>query len=173
MNRPPIDDDPAPVGPSKSQVKRGHLALQTWAERLAHLPHSEWDALDLNAATREALTETARIRDPRALRRHYKRIAQCLAREHVALEEWLATREHHARAAHARLHGAERWRARLLAEGDAALSEFLADHPGADRQRLRALIRAARRDTEQGKTDAPRRLFRFVRDVLEHGEIPG
>lgn len=154
-------------GPSKSRVKRELHALQAMAEQMVSLPRAELERLGLGEATWAALDETARIKDRRALRRHYKRIANCLARENTEpLADLLATREREARAAGARHHQLERWRKRLIADGDAALTEFLDAHPDADRQQLRTLIRAARRDDERGRPDAPRKLFRLLRDIV-------
>ncbi len=39
--------------------------------------------LTFSEKTWEAIRETARIKDPRALRRHHKRVANCLAREDI------------------------------------------------------------------------------------------
>jgi ribosome-associated protein len=64
----------------------------------------------------------------------------------------------------------ERWRERLIGEGDGAISDFLEEHPATDRQQLRTLVRAAKRDTERGKPEAPRKLFRFLRAAVEAGE---
>jgi len=157
-------------GPSKSQVKRELHALQDMAEQLTTLPRTDLDGLGLGEATWAAIDETARIKDRRALRRHYKRIANCLARENTEpLQDLLAAREQHARQAAARHHELERWRARLIDEGDSALTELLDAYPAADRQQLRALVRAAQRDAEVGRPDAPRKLFRFLRDLLDQG----
>jgi len=153
-------------GPSKSQVKRDLHALQTLAEEMLALPRAELERLDLGETTRVAIDETARISDRRAMRRHIKRIAKCLARENTEpLAALLAARERGSREASARLHALERWRTRLIEEGDGALGELLAEYPAVDRQQLRQLIRAAQRDSERGKPDAPRKLFRFLRDL--------
>ena len=65
------------------------------------------------------------------------------------------------------LHQAERWRAELIAD-DEATTRFAAAHPGADLQRLRALVRNARKDAaavpEQRSGRAFRELFQFVRE---------
>ena len=77
----------------------------------------------------------------------------------------------------------QRWRERLLSEGDAAVEAFIEAHPSVDRQRLRSLVRAASRGAERlraaeesgAPTDSPasqaRRtataLFRFLRDCDE------
>lgn len=162
------DEDDQPQGPSKSQIKRDKLALQALAERMASMPRSELERLNLSEATWVALDETPRIKDLRARKRHWKRIANLLEREDMAaayaLMEGAEERE---RAATAHHHALERWRERLIAEGDAAVNAFIAECPQVDRQQLRALVRAAQRDAERGKPDAPRKLFRFLRDALD------
>ncbi|WP_143188304.1 dual-action ribosomal maturation protein DarP, partial [Burkholderia ubonensis] len=55
-----------------------------------------------------------------------------------------------------RLHWIERTREQLLAD-DAALTEFVRQHPDADVQEGRTLIRNARREAQQNK---PPRYFR-------------
>jgi ribosome-associated protein len=167
---PASDDDreQLPQGPSKSQLKRDKQALQALAERLVAMPRAELLRLNLSEATWAAIDETPRIRDHRARGRHWKRIANLLEREdrHAvhALVDQAEERERQASALHHRL---ERWRERLIAEGDGALSDFLAEHPDTDRQQLRTLVRAAQRDQERGRPEAPRRLFRFLRETLE------
>jgi ribosome-associated protein len=65
------------------------------------------------------------------------------------------------------LHQAERWRAELIAD-DEATTRFATDHAGADLQRLRALVRNARKDAasapEQRSGRAYRELFQFIRE---------
>jgi len=70
------------------------------------------------------------------------------------------------RAAVAQMHLVERWRDRLIAE-DGALTEFVAAHPVADVQWLRAAIRAARR--ESAMQQAPRHareLYQWLHQQL-------
>lgn len=161
-------DEHLPEGPSKSQVKREHHALQDLAQRLVSLPRRELERLELSEPTWVAIEETARIKDIRALGRHYKRIAKLLAKEDMAaVEALLHGRERQKQAEAARLHRLERWRERLITEGDQALGDLLADHPNLDRHQLRTLLRTARKDREQAKTDGDRRLFRFLREALD------
>jgi ribosome-associated protein len=171
-NDPELDSRDA--RPSRSQVKRKHLALQTLAEQLLALPRQLLEQLSLSEATWVAIDETARIKDQRALRRHYKRIANCLARENTEpLQALLEQRDAQARAASARQHEIERWRERLIDEGDEALAELIEAHAQVDRQQLRSLMRAARRDRERNRPDAPRRLFRYLREVLNAAASKG
>ena len=164
----PDDFEERPQGPSKSQVKREKLALQALAERLAGMPRGELERLGLSAATWVALDETPRIKDPRARGRHWKRIANLLEREDMAAVHALIDgAEAREREANARHHALERWRERLIQDGDPALESFIDEYPAVDRQPLRALVRAAQRDAEQGRPDAPRKLFRFLRAVVD------
>ena len=161
-----IDD--AEPAPSKSARKRERLALQDLAEEILGLPRVELEGLGLGADTWVAIDETARIKDRRAMRRHVKRVANCLARENTEpLQALLEARAERALQATARHHQLERWRARLIEEGDAALTEFLDAYPGADGQQLRTLVRAAQRDVARERPEAPRKLFRLLRDVVD------
>jgi len=75
------------------------------------------------------------------------------------------------RASVALMHLAERWRDRLIAD-DAALTEFVAAHPAADVQWLRAAIRATRREIAVGQAPRhARELYRWLHEQLEHPAI--
>jgi ribosome-associated protein len=64
------------------------------------------------------------------------------------------------------LHRLENWRQRLI-DDDAALSEFLTQHPDFDVQQLRTLIRNARKEAQQQKPPkSSRELFRTLREGL-------
>ena len=57
-----------------------------------------------------------------------------------AIREAFEALEAPKREAIAEFHAVERWRDRLLEEGDVALAELLTDYPDADRQQLRQLV---------------------------------
>lgn len=103
--------------------------------------------------------------------RHVKRVASLLEREDLgAIEALLESRQARDQAAAARHHRVERWRDRLLAEGDAALGELLDLCPGVDRQGLRQLLRAAQRDRDAGRPEGARKLFRALRSALDQAD---
>ena len=77
-----------------------------------------------------------------------------------------------AKSAHAarELHQLERWRDRLLTDDKQALTEFLAQHSGADVQHMRQLIRNAKKELVTAKPPkSSRLLFRYLRVLLESG----
>ena len=132
------------------------------------LSAGELATLSLSTATLAAVAETARIKDHRAMPRHVKRVANLLEREDLgALSALLDSRAALDQEAATRHHRVERWRDRLLGEGDAAFTEFLDECPGADRQHLRQLLRTAQRDREIGRPDGVRKLFKALRTALD------
>ena len=75
-----------------------------------------------------------------------------------------------ATAAHRRL---EAWRERLLSD-DSALTSFATEHPGADLQEVRVLIRNARKEQKEGKPPrAYRELFRVLKTLETARALPG
>ena len=60
----------------------------------------------------------------------------------------------------------ERWRDRLLIDGDEALNEFMLDFPHADRTLLRQHIRNAQKEAEQNKPPkAARAIFQYIKGL--------
>jgi ribosome-associated protein len=68
----------------------------------------------------------------------------------------------------AKLHWIERTRDKLLAD-DAALTEFIRQHPNADPQQGRTLIRNARKEAQQNK---PPRYFRELFQWIKNADGP-
>ena len=68
------------------------------------------------------------------------------------------------------MHRVESWRERLLEEGDAALGQLLDEHPHADRQHLRQLVRSTLEERKRNKPPrAFRELFRELKALLAAG----
>lgn len=64
----------------------------------------------------------------------------------------------------AMLHKLEILRDELVAKGDVALTDLLNEHPSADRQQLRNLVRAAQKEKEQNK---PSKAYREIYQILK------
>ncbi len=156
-----------PEGPSKSERKREMLALQKLGERLVGLNPKRWQEFQFGPAMLAALEESRRIKSHIAMRRHYRRLGKLLRDEDVALVEELFRRmdDEHFQDTR-RFHRLEQWRERLLNEGDDALQALLAQCPDADRQHLRQLIRAGRKEREQERPPAAqRKLFKYLKEL--------
>jgi len=161
-------DERAPA-PSKSQRKREAQALQALGEALVGLPAAGLEAITLPERLREAV-ELARGLSSRGARRRQMQYIGRLMREvdPEPIRHALQSFENRRRGAATRFQRLERMRDRLLAQGDEGVEAVLAEQPGADRQRLRQLVRQARREqeTDRGSRGA-RALFRYLREVDE------
>jgi ribosome-associated protein len=167
-NRRAQDTDlPEQQGPSKSAVKRELLALQGVGQRLMELGPRTWEQVELSTAVRDALEESRRLKGNTAMRRHVRRLGKLLRGEDAEQVKALFDRIDNSHSQDMdRFHRLERWRDRLIGEGDAALEELLGVCPEADRQWLRQMIRTARKELEAGKPPAAsRKLFKYIRGL--------
>jgi ribosome-associated protein len=170
MNEDSRDDADTDGRPSKSAAKREAQALQELGESLLELPPSVLAGLPLPEELREAIALARSIRQRGGLRRQRQLIGKIMRRiDAEPIRAALAAREQAHRGAVQLDHRAERWRDRLLEEGDGALAELLARHPGGDSQAFRTLLRAAAATDTQRATGARRELFRSVRRLLAGG----
>ncbi len=161
--------------PSRTRQREEALEVRGLAEKLVALPPAQLLRLPIPEALLPHIHETRRITSHIAHKRQLQYLAKQMRREddevlqaiHDALDEGgeMARREA------AQLHQAERWRERLLDDGDAALAELLGEFPTADRQKLRQLVRNAHDERAKHKPPrAFRELFREVKALLSSGE---
>lgn len=158
--------------PSKTQRKKASHELQDLGEALVALPQDRFDALPLPESLADAVREYRRTRSHEGRRRQMQYIGRLMRGTDTApiRQAVLDLQLGRARDSLA-LHQAERWRAELIANDD-ALTGFLREHPAADAQQLRALVRNARKDAaavpEQRSGRAFRELFQFIKQASLH-----
>jgi ribosome-associated protein len=161
------DDEQEELPPSKTKIKKQMHDLQDLGKQLTELSKEKWRELDLPESLFEALVEYKRINKFGAQKRQLQYIGKLMREVETApilakLEIWSGNSRQHT----AWLHQVEAWRDRLLDEPD-ALTEFLAQHPEADVQRLRALIRNALKERELSKPPkAYREIFQLLREII-------
>ncbi len=170
MSTEDVDWDEYYGGPSRSIQRREALDILALAKELAALPEGELDQVPLNESLRQQVDEARRITQPIAHKRQVQYLAKHL-RKHEgdipAIRLAVDAPKQEKRRATAQLHHAEAWRDRLLAEGDDAITELLTEHPQADRQQLRQLVRQANSEAKAGKPPAAsRQIFRLVRELM-------
>jgi len=159
---------------SKTKRKQEMHALQALGVALVELPESQLGTLALENKLHEAVLAAKRIKSHEAKRRQMQYIGRLMRevdpepiRARLAAVEG---RSSQAAAAHRRL---EAWRERLLAD-DAALTHFASEHPRADLQEIRSLIRSARKEQKEGKPPrAYRELFRVLKTLETAGSLQG
>ncbi len=161
------DEDDIPERPSKSQQKREMLELQDLGVELVKLPEAQLATLDLPENLRDAIALARRITSHGAQKRQRQYIGGLLRElDPAPIRALLEQLKGADRVSKARFQESERWRTRLLAEGDAALTEFLARYPGADHQHLRRLVREAAQEAAAGKPPRhARELFRYIQGL--------
>jgi len=159
---------------SKTQRKKQMLELQDLGKQLVELPDAQLAAMELESALEQAVLEARRMKSHEARRRQLQYIGRLMRdvdaapiRERLAALSGSSAR---AAAAHRRL---EALRERLLAD-DEALTQFAAEHPGLDLQKLRSLIRQVRHDRDAGRPlRGFRDLFRLLKDLESSSSLPG
>jgi ribosome-associated protein len=149
-------------------LKRQAQDLQALGEQLIEAPEELVAGLDLPEKLRDAIELARHITSHGALVRQKLFVGKLMRRVdpepiRAALEAVSET----ARLESMRFKRAERWRDRLVLEGQAAIAEFVAEVPQADRAMLSRLVEATTAEHARGKpAGAKRELFRWVRDML-------
>ncbi len=173
---PPMDTEdlpPAPAIPtwltrlSKTRRKKDSHDLQDLGEALVAMPDGRLVDLPMDESLLDAIRQYRVTRTHEGKRRQMQYIGKLMRRnDPEPLREAVAAMQLGQAKDALALHDAERWRAELVASDD-ALTTWMADHPQADVQQLRSLIRAARKDAsvapEQRSGRAFRDLFKFIR----------
>ena len=157
---------------SKQQQKREAEAVQALGTALVRLPATHFDVLVgrlvLPEQLREALMECRAIKAHEGRRRQLQYIGKLMRGIDAApIQQMLAELARDGHAASARLHDIERWRERLLADGDEAFKELVQTRPEANAAQLRKLVVAARKELAQNQPPrAARMLFKCLRELL-------
>lgn len=157
-------------GPSRSQLRRDATAIFKLAETLVTLTDAQLVRIPLESDLLAEVRRTRAIHQPIARKRETQYLAKLLRRleleEIDAIRTVLDINKQQSHRETAALHQLENLRDRLIAEGDSALDEVIAQHPSADRQHLRNLIRQANAEAKKQKPPrASRELFRILRDL--------
>lgn len=159
------------LSPSRSQQRREALEVLELARQLSALTPQQVARLPVPEGLISHIDDTRRITSHGAHKRQLQYLAKQMRREDDdtlhAIRDALDSSGEPARLEAAMLHRAEAWRERLIADGDAALTELLTDFPHADRQHLRQLARNAHEEKLRNKPPhAFRELFRELRELL-------
>jgi ribosome-associated protein len=152
---------------SKTRRKREAHALQGLGEELVALSSDQLEQLALPERLLDAILHAKQINKFGALRRQLQYIGRLMREvDASAISAQLEAWKGQSRQSVAYLHLVERWRVKLL-DSDGALSEFAATYPNCDLQRLRMLVRNARK--EQLQQTAPRgfrELFQALKAII-------
>ena len=155
--------------PSKSQLKREAEAAQNLGKNLLSLSADQLNSIELPESLKQALDEARRIRKNSALKRQLQYIGKLMRSIDVEPIQMQYEKivNHYAVDIKA-LHKLEKWRDRLITEGDKALEELLNEAPNADRQHLRQLIRQSNKESLLKKPPkSAREIFKYLKTLFE------
>lgn len=161
---------------SKSQIKREMNALQDLGEALVKLSEKELAKIPMPERLEDAVKIARGINrnSHSGLRRQLQFIGKVMRTIEVepiqaAYDEIVHGQQQQTRA----FHQLEQLRDDLINAGDQAVQSVLEQHPQADRQHLRQLVRAAQKE-QKTKTDkkpqnkgAGKKLFAYLRELAE------
>ena len=118
----PLDIDEQEERPSKSQLKREMHALQALGETLIAMKPAERARFPLSDDMLRAIEETSRIRSHEGRRRHMQYVGKLIRKEDLAAIQGVfdAIEQEKEQRDHA-FHRLEKWRDRLVDEGDDAV----------------------------------------------------
>lgn len=169
MRRREIPGEPPP--PTKGELKRRAESLQDLGEALIAAPDALLDEIDLPEKLRDAIELARRITSRAALVRQRQYIGKLMRQvDDAPIRLALAAAEERHRLDARRFKLIERWRDRLVAEGESAVEALLTERPEVDAAELRRLAAAARAARgPDGDHGAGRALFRFLNASLQAG----
>jgi len=162
-----VIDEEEELPPSKTQVKKQMHELRDLGKELTELSKDQLAQLDIADNLRDAVREMHSIKKFGAQRRQIQYIGKLMRGVDpvpimAKLDIWKGKSIEH--VAHA--HHLERWRDRLMAD-DSALTQLLADYPGADAQHLRTLMRNARKEIALSKAPKNYRgLYQALKEII-------
>lgn len=153
---------------SKSQLKREAHSLTELGKKLVQLDKGSLAKIPLPDNVLDAINSARNIRQHGALKRQLQYIGKLMRKiDPEPIQAAYEAATNHYRADTKQLHTLERWRDRLLGEGDSALGELTELHPDADRQHLRQLMRSAKKEHTSNKPPrAARELFQYLKSLL-------
>lgn len=159
--------------PNKSQIKRDIAVLFTLGEELTGLSKAQLELLGLPDNLLAAILSAAGMPPKGARKRQLKFICGLLRKLDVeAIQEQLAfinSQSAHAVREH---HKVERWRDRLIAEGNPALTELLQEYTHADHQHLRQMVRNAQKELAAAKPPkSSRELYQYLKELFTSSDF--
>jgi ribosome-associated protein len=157
------------VRPNKTQIKKDMAILFALGEEISELSETQIKTLELPENIHKSVVQVAGMPHKGARKRLLKYIAGQLHKIDVTpMQDKLARMKNKSAHAVREHHIVERWRDRLIAEGNEALTELLDEQPHADRQQLRQLMRNAQKEAEAATAPkSSRLLYRYLKEIFQ------
>lgn len=153
---------------SKTQIKKEAEELQKLGEKLLKLSKEQLNQIDIPDFLREAVIDTHAITSNVAARRQRQYLGtlmretdpEPIRKALMALDAGLPIESEKTKEA-------EQWFERLSMGTQDEAENFIALYPGANRQKLKQLIRNAKKEPKSGKTDkSSKNLKKYIRENM-------
>ena len=163
-----LSDDEEIIFVSKTQLKKDSLDIQKLGEDLISLDKQNFNSLGLPENVAAAIDAARKMKKDGARKRQVQYIGKLLRKIDVEpVREEFERIKHNLGKETREFHRLEKWRDRLLADGDAALSDLLNEYPQADRQHLRQLMRQANKEKKLEKPPkSAREIFQYLKSLI-------
>lgn len=152
---------------SRTEIKKAAQAVTDLGEQLAEMTPAELKRMNLPKELADALTLLKSMDKGPALKRQRLFIGRLLRKNEpliIEIKAKFAEIEAKRKQQNAHFHQLEKWRDRLLNEGDDALEKLLELYPQIDRQQMRQWIRNAKKEAETNKPPkAAREIFQYLK----------
>ncbi|MCE9685897.1 ribosome-associated protein [Shewanella sp. AS16] len=163
----PYDNDDDYV--SRTEQKRESEALQALGLQLVSLSKTQLDKIELDEFLYDTIVKARSIKPKtEAYRRHMQYIGKLMRSAEIepiqaALDKVLNKKNNES----AQLQIFEKMRERLLSQGDDEIQTLVEAHPQLDRQKLRQLVRQAKKELEKGpESKAAKEIFKYLRGEI-------
>lgn len=155
---------------SKSQIKRECHALTDLGVELVALTDDQLKTISMSDTLQNAINEAKKIRKHSAIKRQRLYIGKLIRNEDwETISQQLEKLKEISQQSNAEFKAMERWRDRMLEDGNNAVNEFVGQYHDADRQKLRQLVKNAIKEKQQNKPPAnARKLFKYIREIIEN-----
>lgn len=157
--------------PSKTELKREMSRLQDIGAELVKLPNKALAEITLDEELADAIALARRLKSREAQRRQIQYIGKLMRQIDVTpIADYLERRAGGHQEKVRQFHALESLRDTLVEGPDSHIEACMARYPGADRSRLRTLVRTARKERDASKTPkAARKLFKYLQELeAEH-----
>jgi ribosome-associated protein len=153
---------------SKSQIKREAQAMDDLGKELAGLSEKQLLKMQLAEPLKTAVMAVQTMQKE-AMRRQLQYIGKLLRKMDVSpIQAELDRIQNRSNIANAHFQKLEKHRDKLIAGDETLFELILKEHPHANRQQLRQLVRNAQKELAQEKTTgAAKALFRYLREIDE------
>jgi ribosome-associated protein len=157
------------VRPNKTRIKQEISALFLLAENLAKLAPAKLDGFELPDNLREAVAQVGIMPHTGARKRLLKYIAGQFHKMDVSqIQEQMVRLQNQSAHSAREHHLTEKWRDRLILEGDQALAELAVECTTVDTQKIRQLLRNIKKEAERSQPPTSARLlYRYLKNFFQ------